>query len=376
MKKLISKYAIKKNHSIAIVVFVFIALFHQIIANDKYIICKKSSSWSFFEKQELCEYGVRALIPYSSKTIDKDNRSVGPFDKQKVSSLYYRHWLGTDSIGRDVLAGLIWGSFIALVVGLVSSLLALLVGVLMAYLSGYIGDNGFKLLKTHFLILIPFSFVLTYYWIYASVSLKLVMFIMFVILIYCLNTYSKNQAIEKKRIGLPFDLIILRVIEVFKSIPNLFLILILLPLMGRPSYWNVVFIIAFLRWPIITRHLRAEILNVKNENYISSARSIGLSDKKIFLKYILPLTISPIIIVTAFGFSSAILLESTLSFLGIGVPLDQLSWGGILKEARYDFNSWWLAVFPGLCIFFLIYVFNSIGDTINDQLLRSNRAYE
>ena len=320
---------------------------------------------------ESCQFGIKALIPYDSNSTDKKNRKVGPFDYQDVSSLYYRHWLGTDALGRDVLAGLIEGSYIAFIVGILSSLFALIIGVFFAYWSGFVGDTRFKLLPS---LMALFALVLLaaifYAW-YSTGWMRIVWLIIPIICLAAFRQYSKRQSNEKNQISLPFDILIIRLIEIFRSIPNLFLVLILLTLFNSSGYWNVIFIIALIRWPVITRHLRAEILNIKEENYIHSARSIGLSDPKIFKKYILPLTVSPIIIATAFGFSSAILLESTLSFLGIGVPLDQVSWGSILREARHDIGSWWLAIFPGILIYLMIYLFNDLGDKINQQLLNS-----
>ena len=150
----ISGLGIKRKHAFALALFVFLSVFHSFIANDKYIICKSGKGIHFFHEKGECGFGIPALIPYASNTLDKDNRGVSPFEKQNVSSLYYRHWLGTDSLGRDVLAGLIYGSFLALMIGLVASILALCIGIFMAYISAYIGDERFTLTKEYFIILI------------------------------------------------------------------------------------------------------------------------------------------------------------------------------------------------------------------------------
>lgn len=148
--------------------------------------------------------------------------------------------------------------------------------------------------------------------------------------------------------------------------------LVVLALFRKASYGNIILIITLVKWPTVTRFLRAEILAIKEENYIRAAQAIGLPSWKIFKDSILPLAISPVIISCAFAFSSAILLESTLSFLGIGVPVDVTTWGSLLSEARVRSSSWWLAFFPGLMIFFSIFLFNSIGDRLN-QYLRGER---
>jgi len=135
----------------------------------------------------------------------------------------------------------------------------------------------------------------------------------------------------------------------------------------------VILVIAFLRWPVITRHIRAEILKLKEQKFILSSKAIGQKDWKIFKNHILPLCISPITILVAFGFSAAILTESTLSFLGIGIPIDQVTWGSMLSEARKSFQLWWLAVFPGLMIYFVIALFNSLGDSVSAYFQRSKK---
>jgi peptide/nickel transport system permease protein len=352
-------------------VFCFVAVFHNFLANDKYLLCYSSDGLESMVIKD-CQYAIRAPIPYSPSGLDRNNRSVGPFDHQEVPSLYFRHWLGTDNLGRDVLAGLINGSYIALFVGGISSLMALIIGIFFAYWSGFIGDHQFRITKMSMAFFMLLLIIVMFYGTYVNLAWRLLIFSIPFLALALFRKYSILQAPLKSQIALPFDIIIFRIIEIFKSIPNIFIILILLVLFRAPGYWNVILIIALLRWPVITRHLRAEILIIKNENYILSARSAGLSNPKIFFRYVLPLTISPIIIVTAFGFSSAILLESTLSFLGIGVPADQVSWGSLLKEARFDFSSWWLAIFPGFLIYLIIYLFNGIGDRISDSMLGSN----
>lgn len=373
MKKLIKKYGISRWQVALLSIFLFVALLNNFIANEKALLCKTSSGVTFFKDKNKCEWCISAPIPYSDNTLDHNNRRVGPFDSQNVESTFYRHWLGTDSLGRDILAGLIHGASLALFIGLLSSLLALFIGITMAYLSGYWGDSDYRISYRWAVVLIILGLISTFYLIYSPGPIKWLWAIAPILAILYFKKITQKDSLTIKRVSIPFDMITLRLVELFRSIPDLFIILIMLPLMGKPSYLNIIIIIALVRWPTITRHLRAEILNIKKENFVLSAKAIGLSDWHIFTKYILPLTISPIIIVIAFGFSSAVLLESTLSFLGIGVPIDQLTWGGILKEARTDFNSWWLAIFPGLCIYFLIYLFNSIGDRINEQLIRSNK---
>jgi peptide/nickel transport system permease protein len=347
---------------------VVFALLCRFLANDKYIVGKSSEGWTFMADVEKCTSGLRAPIPYSANSMDRDNRNVGPFSKQNISSLYYRHWLGTDHLGRDVFAGLIYGCFVAFKVGVLTSLFSLFLGIVLGYLSGYYGDEEMRINKNFLLPYILFAALFIFYGIYTSGILKLVFFLAPIFILWIMIAYSRRD--YKTTFGVPFDLIIFRFIEIINSIPGLFLILILLALFTKPALINVIIVISLLRWPVITRHLRAEILKIKEEDFVTSARVIGQKNWKIFLYHILPLAISPVIIVVAFGFSASILMESTLSFLGIGVPMDQITWGSLIRQARTNFSSWWLAFFPGLAIYIIIVLFNSIGESINKRLRR------
>jgi peptide/nickel transport system permease protein len=160
----------------------------------------------------------------------------------------------------------------------------------------------------------------------------------------------------------------MRFIEVFKTIPALILLLALIAIISKPSILTLILTLAFLLWPTVARFSRAEMLRIREEDYINSAKILGLSDIKIILTHALPNALGPIMVVIAFGISGAILLEATLSFLGLGLALDDVSWGSMLSEARQNFKAWWLALFPGIAIFFTVASFNIIGDRIQSIL--------
>jgi peptide/nickel transport system permease protein len=367
----ISSWGLKKLHIRILILFAILALFHPFIANDKYIAAISDDGLELLASPSAGTQGIRTLVPYSEKSIDKKNRNVGPFSKQDISSVYYRHWLGTDDIGRDVLAGIIYGTAVAFKVGVTTTIIVLIVGILFGFLSGYIGDYTIRLSLSVFIILLTISALGIFYWYYTVGYIRWLFLL--VPLLLLIGHIRFNNSNIRQGIAIPFDIIILRIIEIINSIPGMFLLLVLLAFFSTPSIWNVVLVISFLRWPNITRHLRAEILKLKNEDFIVSAKASGLSHFTIFTKYILPLAISPIIILSAFGFANAILLESSLSFLGIGIPLDQVSWGSLLRDARLNISSWWLAVFPGAMIYISIMLFNSIGDAMTDKLQKVNK---
>ncbi|MCL4124683.1 UNVERIFIED_CONTAM: hypothetical protein GTU68_052451 [Idotea baltica] len=164
------------------------------------------------------------------------------------------------------------------------------------------------------------------------------------------------------------DTIIVKLLEVFRAIPALFLIIALFSLIQYPSIWTVIFIIGVLRWGTMTRLLRAEIMHLKTENYIVSARIMGLSDRRILVSHIWPNAIGPMIVSACFYIGTAVLIEATLSFLGIGVPVNVVSWGNMLSASRSYIGAWWLALFPGLAIFLLILSVTIIGDRLRNHL--------
>jgi len=256
-------------------------------------------------------------------------------------------------------------------VGLIAVLFSLLIGLYIGLLSGYFGDDGWKinilqlvfggLVKLLGLYYLIYPTVINASWIYYVIIISVVATILFIILRY-------GNALPGKKISIPIDLVSTKIIEVLNSIPSLFIILALLSVFSKPSIWNVILIISVIGWPKFARLVRAEILQIKNLEYIQSAKSIGLSDFEIIIRHALPNALTSVISITAFAISGAILLESTLSFLGLGIPLEQVSWGSMLADARANFSSWWLAVFPGLAIFLVLMAFNVLGNALQERM--------
>ena len=369
-------------------IFLVIGLCSHFIANDMPLLANYEGSVSspatveFLSDIGIVEsriydetkfkWKIMSPIPYSSDQLNsRVNVSVGPLDNQEVVSPRYRHWLGTDQLGRDVLAGLIHGTNIALKVVLLSVFFSLLLGLYIGLLSGYFGDNGWKINVFALLIGTLIMALGLYYILYPIIvdpGLFYYLILTFIVTILQLALNKFIPGSKKPSISLPIDLITTKIIEVLNSIPTLFIILALLAIFTKPSIWNVIIIISIIGWPKFARLVRAEILQIKNIEYIQSAKSIGLSDFQIILRHALPNAITSVISISAFAISGAILLESTLSFLGLGIPLDQVSWGSMLADARVNFSSWWLAVFPGLAIFFVLISFYIIGNQLNEKM--------
>jgi peptide/nickel transport system permease protein len=215
------------------------------------------------------------------------------------------HWLGSDRLGRDVMTGLIHGTRYALTIGLVSVGISLIVGVTLGALAGYFGG-----------------------WI---------------------------------------DLALSRLFELWSAIPGLLLI-ITASAFFPASLFFVMIIIGLTGWVGIARLTRSQFLQVRGNEYVSAARALGYSNMRIMFVHILPNAIAPVLVPAAFGVAGAILIESGLSFLGVGVPAESITWGAILAGARSNFAAWWLVVVPGIAIFMTVTMYNLLGDGLRDAL--------
>jgi peptide/nickel transport system permease protein len=171
-----------------------------------------------------------------------------------------------------------------------------------------------------------------------------------------------------KEINVPLDLFVSRLIELMLSIPTLFLIISIAAIVTKPSLFITMCIIGMTSWTGIARFIRAELLRVRGLEYIEAAKAMGFSERRIIFRHAIPNALSPVLIAVAFGIASAILTESTLSFIGLGVPSDTVTWGSLLTKARQAPTAWWLAVFPGLAIFMTVTVYNLVGEGLTDAL--------
>jgi len=215
------------------------------------------------------------------------------------------HWLGTDRLGRDVLSGLIHGTRYALTIGIVSVSISLVIGVTLGGLAGYFGGG--------------------------------------------------------------IDLALSRLFELWAAIPVLLLILTASAVVPPSIFW-IMLILGVTGWVGIARLTRSQFLQVRSYDYVAAANSLGYSTARIMFFHILPNAIAPILVPVAFGVASAILTEAGLSFLGIGIPAEAITWGSILAGARSNSAAWWLVVVPGLAIFLAVTMYNLLGDGCRDAL--------
>jgi peptide/nickel transport system permease protein len=216
------------------------------------------------------------------------------------------HLLGTDVLGRDVLSGLIYGSRISLVVGISSVLGAGILGTLVGLVSGYMRG-----------------------WV---------------------------------------DEAIMRLADVQLAFPFILLTVLIMYVLG-PGLWNVVIVLVVATWPIYARVARAETLRHAASDYVLAARSMGAGNVRIILRHILPNALTPLIVVAAFSVPQMIIFEAALSFLGLGVPPTEISWGSMLAGGRGVLEeAWWVATLPGLAIMAVILSINILGEALREWI--------
>ena len=214
-------------------------------------------------------------------------------------------WLGTDTMGRDIWVGLVYGARVSLLIGFVSTVVSLLIGVSLGAIAGYFGG-----------------------WV---------------------------------------DAVLMRFTELFQSVPSFALAIVLVAIF-EPSVGSMVTAIAVVSWPPVARLVRGEFLSLRQRDFVSAALLAGQSPPRVILTQILPNAVSPIVVMASLMVASAILLESSLSFLGLGDP-NQMSWGYMVGSARTVMRqAWWMAVFPGLSIVLTVLALNLVGEGLNDGL--------
>jgi peptide/nickel transport system permease protein len=383
-------------------VMIFMAIFGSFIANERPLYCKIEGQTHFpVFKQIAVDLGygnwesefvfkdwtehdyeslIMPLIPYSYSTHDLKNSFVGPFDEQKVASKRWRHWLGTDKLGRDVTAGLIYGTKIALLTGLIAMSIAAIIGIFFGAIAGYFGDDKLKASWIRILFnLVGFGLAIFFGFLSRGYAISEgtmvwevfkggIIFVVVLLVFNLLASAIERLSGSKKKVSFPADILIMRLIEIMNSIPGLLLLLSVVAIIQKQSIFNVMVIIGLIGWTGVARFIRAELMRIRDLEYIQATRALGFKEWYIILRHALPNAMGPVLISIAFGIANAVLIEAFLSFLGIGLPAEMVTWGTMLNGARNSFSAWWIALFPGVAIFLTVTLFNLIGEGLTDAM--------
>jgi peptide/nickel transport system permease protein len=307
--------------------FALIAVFAQVLASDLPILCHFHGSMyvlpNVSHPQKLASYDNQRIEAES----DEGDWAIYPLVRfgptqtgtggethvLAAPSLAHSHPFGTDDRGRDVFARMVYGIRTSLTVSLLAVLGFVGLGSILGALSGFFG----RLL----------------------------------------------------------DAIVSRAVEAISAFPTILLVLVVQALLPRPTVATMLFAIALARWPEVTRLVRAEVLSVTAQDYVTAARALGASPWRVLFRHVLPNTKGAIVVATTFGVAQVALIEASLSFLRVGVPQSTASLGETLSEVRDHPEAWWLFVVPGITVFVLVATLNLVGEALRDFLDPRERGF-
>jgi peptide/nickel transport system permease protein len=276
--------------------------------------------------------------------------------------------LGTDDLGRDVFARMLQGAWVSLTVGFVAVGISVIVGIFMGGMSGYFGQNDVRVDQ----VLAALFMLLGI----AAMAIGRPQFgpplILISVLFSVLYIWSRSRS--PKRSWMRFlstgtfsiDTLIMRFVDIMLCFPSFFLILTVVALLPA-SIYNIMIVIGLTSWMGTTRFVRAEFLSLREQDFVTAAKALGVSDWRIIFRHMIPNAIAPVLVSATIGIATAILTEAGLSFLGFGVPPPHATWGNILSDGkRFIFDAPWLTFIPGFAILVVVLSFNLFGEGLRD----------
>jgi peptide/nickel transport system permease protein len=379
-------------------VLCFMALFRDLIATEKPLYCQINGKNYYPAFRALANSGDRiyigvntidsleinhlwytlppedvifTLIPFSSgekyqalNAIQKP-LSFGPEQHPK-----FRHWLGTNSFGWDIASCIVSGARVALQTAFVTISLAFIFGLFFGLFSGYYGDDQLRVTRGGLffgILSLPFA------WFYAFTArayqlmypggwlelIKSISYFILTVLVFILlgQFLSKLLPYFRKKITIPADQLIMRLGEFFNAVPKILVIIAFAAWRGKEnqSTLPLLAMMGFMSWPNVSKYLRAELLIIRELDYIAMAKAQGFSDLRIMFKHMLPNAWRPLAIALTMSVASAILLEAALSYLGYGSKSREVSWGVLLTQITDYQQHWWVAAAPIVMITLTVY---------------------
>ena len=369
---------------------------HQGLSEE---VSRFTESWRIFKKNRMALWGLVIFIvffvvavsglfltggdtpildPAKVRLSEKLLKPLTPVDSEMINPedwpIFGIYLLGTDDLGRDVFARMMQGAWVSLTVGFVAVGISVLIGIILGGIAGYYGTLRIKFMDVLWLILFSVSLIFL-----ASGQSDLAMnsFLITILLILFSSIYyvlSAKGRVNVSVVKLLFfntftvDTLIMRFVDIMLCFPTFFLILTIIAILP-PSIYNIMIVIGLTSWMGTTRFVRAEFLTLREQDFVSSARVMGISDLSIIFRHMIPNAIAPVLVSATIGIAGAILTEAGLSFLGIGVPPPHATWGNIFSDGkRFLFDAPWLTVIPGLTILVVVLSFNLFGEGLRDAL--------
>jgi len=263
-----------------------------------------------FVKNKLAVIGALSVITLS--LLSALAPVIAPFEPTAIdienvlSPPSLSHPFGTDELGRDVLSRMLWGGRVSLKVGFIAVGISIFIGTIIGSIAGFYGGK--------------------------------------------------------------VDAVLMRFVDIMLAFPTFFLILAVISVL-EPSLFTIMVVIGVMGWMDVARLVRAEFLTLKERDFVLAAKAIGASDIRLMFRHVLPNALSPVFVAAAFGIAGAILIESGLSFLGLGVQPPSPSWGNILTSGKDNIEiAWWLSLFPGIAILITVLSYNLVGEGLRDAL--------
>jgi peptide/nickel transport system permease protein len=280
------------------------------LALERYMAGLTSDFTRRMVKNKLAMAGLAVVVILFVVAVTAPILSPYPPDAIDTSNILvgpsWTHLLGTDILGRDVLSRMIYGAWVSLTVGFVAVGISVMIGVFLGSIAGYYRGA--------------------------------------------------------------VDQIIMRFVDIMLCFPVFFLILAVIAFVG-PSIWNIMVVIGVTSWMGVTRLVRAEFLSIRERDFVQATISQGASSMRIIFLHILPNAMAPVLVAATLGVAAAVLIEASLSFLGLGVQPPNPSWGNMLTEGKDNIEiAWWLSLFPGLAILITVLGYNLLGEGIRDSL--------
>jgi peptide/nickel transport system permease protein len=301
-----------------------------------------------------------------------------PMAKPNIETLYPEeiprlgvYLFGTDDLGRDVFSRMLQGAWVSLTVGFVAVGIAVFIGIFLGGIAGYFGQNSISIEHVLKSLLLFTGMALLFTGHRSAGIVFLIMGIGWIIYPLVHKQASGRgdmplwlSVLQRKAVLI--DTLIMRVADIMLCFPSFFLILTVVALLPA-SIYNIMIVIGLTSWMGTTRFVRAEFLSLREQDFVTAARALGLSNLRIIFRHMMPNAIAPVLVSATIGIATAILTEAGLSFLGFGVPPPHATWGNILSDGkRFIFDAPWLTFVPGFAILIVVLSFNLFGEGLRD----------